>query len=121
MTVFNNRRATFYLQLGEAAVKAWKERVGFPTDPDDVFAAPVTWLSLDKYLMTLEGLAGICISTSGMARFQGCEGSFVVDAEDFGNTGQVRAILGHVSFASTKVCLRGKWPHWSMCSLVHDC
>lgn len=119
--LFNNRLATFYWQLGEAAVNASKERVDVPTDPDDVLADAVAWLNLDKYLMTPEGLAGICIATRGMAHFIGCQGSFAVDAVEVGNICHVHAFLGHVSFASTNLYLRGPWQHWCVCRRVHGC
>lgn len=102
--MFSNRRATFHLQLGDAVVKAWKERVDFSSDPGKTLTEAIRWLNLDKYLMSNDGLAGIIAGVRAMFVYLNCEATYIVEAEEVGEPGHVRAYLGHCSFASTKVC-----------------
>lgn len=106
--MFNDRRATFMSQLGEAAVAAWKERVGFSSDAAEAVPSAVAWLNADKYLRTPEGFAGLVDAVIAVFTLLGCASDFVVAAAEVGEVGHVRALLGHVSFVSTKVSHRGE-------------
>lgn len=106
--VFSNRRATFYKNLSDVIVKAWKETVMFATDPNKILAAAVAWLNMDKYIMSPEGLKGIVAAIRAMFAALNCEATLIVQGE-VGDSGYVRALLGHASFVSTKVSLRHQW------------
>lgn len=102
--MFNDRRATFFMQLGQAAVDAWKRKVDFPSDPEEALVAAVRWLNRDKYLKSTTGFEGVVEATVAAFEWLGCKNHFWVDPVDVGDVGHVRALLGHFSFASVKVC-----------------
>lgn len=103
--VFSNRRAAFHLNLGEVVVKIWKETVKFPTDLASALDAAVSRLNRDKYLMSKDGMSGIVAGVRAKFVSLGREDDMIVNAAEVGDSGYVRALLGHCAFASTKVSL----------------
>lgn len=100
--VFSNRRATFFLHLSDAIVKAWKESVHFPTNLEGILAAAVAWLNKDKYVMSEDVLKAVVAAIRAMFTVLGLDKTFIVQGE-VGVSSYVRALLGHCSVASAKV------------------
>lgn len=100
---FNDRRATFFMQLGQAAVDAWKERAKFPTDADGAVTAAVGWLNADKDLKSEEGFSGVFMAVLAVFRSLESEAAFWTPPDDVRVIGHVRALLSHVPFSFTKV------------------
>lgn len=101
--VFSNRRSAFHLNLGEVVVKIWKETVKFPTNVASALFAAVSWLNRDKHLMSKDGMPGIVAGVRAMFVSLEREDDVIVNAAEVGDSGYVRALLGHCAFASTKV------------------
>lgn len=104
--MFNDRRATFFMQLGQVAVDAWKRKAGFPTDPDEVVATAVIWLDRDRYMMCHEGFDVLVTPLIVVFLLLGCKDEFWVPSTGVGDKGHLRGLLGRASFASVKVIAR---------------
>lgn len=62
-------------------------------------------LNRDKYLMSKDGMSGIVAGVRAKFVSLGREDDMIVNAAEVGDSGYVRALLGHCAFASTKVSL----------------
>jgi len=103
---FAKRRSAMFRETGLAAFNAWKRRVEFPVDDQDAAVnAAVEWLHKDRYIKTTVGLEGVVDAVKTVIRDMDVDKTLSVPANQTGEVGYLKAMLGHVSFSSVKVSL----------------
>jgi len=95
-----------FREMGLSAFNAWKCRVEFPIDNQDAAVnAAVEWLHKDRYIKTTVGLEGVVDAATTVIRDMDVDKTLSVPANQTGEVGYLKAMLGHVSFSSVKVSL----------------
>jgi len=103
---FASRRSAMFREMGLSAFNAWKCRVEFPIDNQDAAVnAAVEWLHKDRYIKTTVGLEGVVDAATTVIRDMDVDKTLSVPANQTGEVGYLKAMLGHVSFSSVKVSL----------------